>query len=151
MKIIKLIILLIISNAVFGQEKTDGKVRAILIDPVNALSFIENNRQDSCFMYIYKGDQIVKTINISRLLIEDESLEVKLFHDFYLENGTYFAYIENLFILPILITDINVRKGKMSFIPINFNHIVKTKNIRPNIIVWNYQKILIEYMDKKNN
>ena len=150
MNIIRSIILiLIISNTAFGQDKIDGKVRTILVNPSEALSFIETNNLDSCFMYIYKGNQIIKTINISRLLNEHKPLEEKLFHDYYLENGTYIAFIENLFTLPILITDINVRKGKICFVPIDFDQIIKIKDTIPEIIILNYQTILTEYEIKK--
>lgn len=118
-KILKvLLITLLFSLSMFGQNKDEGKLRFIFAN----VNLSEIN--DSVKLHIFHGADEVLELNVSELKKtkwKNELEEKKVFVDRFLQKGSYILVIDGLFDKPVLINNLTVRKKVMNYIPIDIN------------------------------
>lgn len=144
-----LLLVLLILGTSRAQNKKEGLIRFTLVDPLAVLTYYETNKLDSCKLYIFKTDRLVKTINISNLLHNHNDFDKMLHHEISVTEGSYNVVIENLNSSLILVTNVKVERKKISFLPINFNDLNKIKKQANSFMILDMQKLFDKYINHK--
>jgi len=144
MKEIKLIVILMYflsynSQIVKAQKNNDiGTLRIMLYD------FCKYNIiEDSCFISIYETDVIIKKINLSEIILIQKAEITKII----LKEGNYIILIENLIQIPILYTNVKIRKNKYSYFPINIEELQKENNLKKGVLIKDFNKNFQKFLD----
>jgi len=143
-KIIVFVILIAFMQNAIAQEnnsdKNEGKVRIILTE------FGQYNlTEDTCIMSIYQKEKLIKKINLSELLTHKS--DENIFNDFYINEETYTVLIENLAKVPVLFVNVNIKKNKMNFLPINVKELQSIKSFK-GVLIKDYSENLKSYIEK---
>jgi hypothetical protein len=143
-KFLTILFFLLISSNLIAQKKDDGKLRIILIN------FEKSKVDDSCKILIYKGEEVIKTINLKKL-IQNENIHDSLFfiHE-YLSEGEYDVIIEKLFDKPVLINNLKIKSKVMNYLPIDFKELRKSNSESKTIIIKDSKVLLEESLGQLN-
>lgn len=128
-----------ITSLAFSQKKDEGKVKIILVNS-DKINFYE----DTCFMYVYLEDSMIKKINLSRILFPKKENDRPTI-DLWIKNGNYSALIINMFSYPIIITNVKVKKKAICYFPIDYNELKETSNSQQKVLIKEYNKLLKKY------
>ena len=130
-----------------GQNKIDGKL-AFSIDNLDSLS---QKAIGICMGYVFFEDEIVAQINIDSLLSRNTSEYNNrdyIHYYLYLPENHYTMIIEGFYSYPIIITELKIRKKKMSFLSLDFNEIGRIKVNKPHAVVLDYSKEMEKQLKK---
>jgi hypothetical protein len=133
------ILILIFFSTLFGQNKSEGKLRIIL------KNFGHSIIRDSSKLIIYRGDNSVMTLYFQDLLKKGKPGEDLIFVDQKLMEGDYVVIIENLFDKPLLINNLRFINKVINWLPIDYIVLGKYDTGSNKIIVADRNVLLEKY------
>ena len=110
------------------KNENDSKMR-ILFRGFDKYTFL----QDSCIMKIYEGEEIIKKINLTEIVLQDEEgcrncYNCPYYYDFQIKSSNYTILIEHLNIIPIVFVDVHIKEKLIYYFPLNYAELLNIES-----------------------
>ena len=126
------LLLFVLLGQINAQNKNAGKLRIAILNPEYAI-------EDSCLISIYSKEGLLEEFKIDKRHLEN--LYEKAQTDRILQSGeVYTIVVEGILKVPVIFTNIKIRKKKMFFFQVDCKYIHNSKSGFKQYLIIDYNK-----------